>query len=420
MAKSSRKTRTKRQWTWIIAAALLLVLNVGLAANLLLSSESRRMAALQEGQRVEFSPQEGEVRGTLHRLADLAPQPKAPTTQEATAPTPLSPMPEVAEDPSSPPITAEVDVPPSPLPGDETEIEVADVPPAETPEAQPQSQPTQTPLSPDAAEPPVTTTSNAGSGLDPVQVRTPNGVVPRIAKNGQVPWKFYARNTASASGSGPRIAIVLTGLGLGSLTTEAALALPSDVTLSFSPYSRDSEKWITRAQSAGHEIMLDLPTETSRYPAMDPGPLGILNKNTSSEIYEKLLSIMEKASDYVGLVLPIDETISTNEAVINALVTDVSKHGLMLIGSGETSREFSQATRNATQPVLFADVVLDERITQTHITQQLNALEAVAAKQGFAIAVGRSFPVTVELVGEWARTSGERGMTIVPLTTLAK
>src|SRR3546814_2917386 len=56
----------------------------------------------------------------------------------------------------------------------------------------------------------------------------------------------------------PRIAVVLTGLGLSDSATAAAIEeLPSAVTLSFSPYARDLERWIALARARGHEVMLD-------------------------------------------------------------------------------------------------------------------------------------------------------------------
>lgn len=400
--KKSGSRTSLASWLWIAAAGGFLIGSIALLAMLLLSGDERRMAALESGQRIEFSPRSGEVQGRLIRLAEL--------DEEAATETPPAlpaepPLPEIDEE-------AEVLEPVGDF-GEEN--------PEEAPAPTPAEEPVKVDVEPEAEPAPPADTSGiaAGAGRDPVQFRTKTGVIPGIAKDGTVPWQFYAQPKPTASG--PKVVIVLYGLGLGSLATEAALALPAGVTLSFSPYSRNLEKWIGRARASGHEILLDLPMETDRYPAMDPGPLGILNNMGVSESYQNLLAVLERAEQYVGLLMPIREAISENTDAITSLVDSVSKHGLLLLSSNkEPSRSFSEASKGADAPILHADIVLDTRITHEHINGKLAEMEAIAKKQGFVIAIGRSFPVTVELVGAWSRNLREKGLTLVPLTALAE
>src|SRR3546814_12743228 len=71
----------------------------------------------------------------------------------------------------------------------------------------------------------------------------------------------------------PRIAVVLTGLGLSDSATQAAIEqLPAAATLSFSPYARGLERWIALARSSGHEALIDLPLEPTTFPNEEPGP----------------------------------------------------------------------------------------------------------------------------------------------------
>ncbi|MGB1539961.1 MAG: divergent polysaccharide deacetylase family protein, partial [Rickettsiales bacterium] len=239
--------------------------------------------------------------------------------------------------------------------------------------------------------------------------------------DGTKPWKHFAHGVSGYDGNEPRIAIILSGLGLGASTTEAAMALPHEISLSFSPYSRRIGQWSATAREKGHDVLLDLPMETERYPAMDPGPYGLLASLGAAENYERLTKIMTKTEGYVGMLTPLREVLTTNANVIAPVVDALSKHGLMLVSSTvEVPLPFSQISQKASVPVLSADLILDERIPESHIKQKLAQLEDLAQKQGYAIGIGRSFPVTVELVGIWAKSLQQKGIRLVPITALAE
>ena len=79
-----------------------------------------------------------------------------------------------------------------------------------------------------------------------------HGAIPRIAPDGARPAEAYARPAAAATNrkGGPRIAIVLTGLGVSAnLTRQAIEQLPGPVTLAFQPYGADVERSVASARA---------------------------------------------------------------------------------------------------------------------------------------------------------------------------
>ena len=93
-----------------------------------------------------------------------------------------------------------------------------------------------------------------------------------------------------------RVAIIVEGLGLNSEATEAAIkSLPASVTLAFSPYTRDLQDWLRRATEAGHEVLVEVPLESNRFPADDPGPLGLLTSLDQIQNVERLTAILNEA-----------------------------------------------------------------------------------------------------------------------------
>jgi hypothetical protein len=62
-----------------------------------------------------------------------------------------------------------------------------------------------------------------------------NGTLPKVGDDGRLPWKVYAR-PYDAKDDRPRIAIIISGMGLSQAVTRAAIKrLPGPVTLAFDP-----------------------------------------------------------------------------------------------------------------------------------------------------------------------------------------
>ena len=74
------------------------------------------------------------------------------------------------------------------------------------------------------------------------------GPLPRVGEDGRQPWQVYAR-PFDQNDARPRIAVIVTGLGLSAAATEAAIKLlPGAVTLAFDPYAPGLEAWIVMAR----------------------------------------------------------------------------------------------------------------------------------------------------------------------------
>ena len=408
---------------WTGSATFFLTGSLAMLGLLVLSGKDMRDRALESAKRIEFTPDFAQVQGKLLRLADIEngftpdaqKKEEAPKAEEHPATDAVPPAEHPAEEHPAEEPKAETPPAAEPTPAPAAVEEVHPVEPAPAP-APAEATPQPTTEAP-AAETPAPA-APAEAQLAPVQTKTAAGIIPIIAADGTQPWQYFSKQAPAVNGK-PRIAVVLYGLGQARLATEAALALPAGVTLSFSPYSRELAEWSQRASGAGHETLLDLPMETERYPAMDPGPYGLLNALPSAENYKRLEAVMARMAGYVGLLMPLKETVSNNTAAIASLVSSIKKHGVILLGSeNEAAMPFSEAAIRSTTPILHADLVLDARIQETHIQGQLALLEQLAKKQGFALAIGRSFPVTVEQVAEWTRTLDAKGIELVPLTNL--
>jgi hypothetical protein len=132
--------------------------------------------------------------------------------------------------------------------------------------------------------------SKSGGGDARLLEQTRHGMIPKIAADGTRPSDAYAAPKPAAEATDtPRIAIVLTGLGVGAKITETAIAkLPGAMTLAFVPYGTDIETLIAKAREDSHEVLLQVPMEPADYPDNDPGPQTLLTSLPPEQNIDRL------------------------------------------------------------------------------------------------------------------------------------
>ena len=120
-----------------------------------------------------------------------------------------------------------------------------------------------------------------------------DGVTGRIAVDGTTPMHAYAP-PITADGR-PRIALVISGLGISAKATDAALkSLPAQVTLSFAPYEADAQRWVSQARDGGHEVLLEVPMESYDFPDSDLGPHTLRSGATDDANTQRLIWAMTR------------------------------------------------------------------------------------------------------------------------------
>lgn len=324
---------------------------------------------------------------------------------------------------------AEESVPPTPAPAEET---IAEPPAVEAIESEVAAAEADAEVVEAVAEGPEATPDAAPAAGAPVQVVSipaadpallepgPHGPLPRPGPDGRVPWQVYAR-PFDRDDPRPRIAVVLGNLGLSDAATEAAIQqLPGAITLAFSPYAGvEVIKWIDLARAAGHEVMLDLPMEPSSYPLDDPGPHTLLTSLTPSQNLERLAWILSRFTGYVGVTDYMGSRFTTSTQSLRPILAELAARGLLFVDSRSADR--SMALEIAAQvglPRAGNDRFIDEMAARHAIDQRLKDVEALARRNGEALAMGLSYPVTIERVAVWAAGLEARGFVLAPVSAI--
>ncbi|NKB48365.1 MAG: divergent polysaccharide deacetylase family protein [Alphaproteobacteria bacterium] len=250
--------------------------------------------------------------------------------------------------------------------------------------------------------------------------QTSIGPLPRVGDDGRLPWQVYARPFDNRD-TRPRIALIMSGLGLSGAATQAAIqGLPGGVSLAFQPFADDLQQWIRLARAAGHEVYLNLPMEPVDFPASDPGPRALFVAYAPEENIERLEWALSRVSGYVGLLNHMGSRFTTSREAMLPIMSTLEHRGLAFVDARVSAR--SVATVLATEqnvPRAINDRFLDAReVSRSTVDARLAELESIATEVGVSVGIGQAFPVTIERIREWAATLNGKGIVLAPVSAV--
>lgn len=249
-----------------------------------------------------------------------------------------------------------------------------------------------------------------------------HGPIPKISADGARPSDVYARKTpASANPDGPRIALIIGGLGVGaSLTSDALSKIPGPVTFAFAPYGNELEGLTSRARSEGHEILLQVPMEPFDYPDNDPGPQTLLSTLSGEQNVDRMQWLMSRFQGYVGVANQMGARFTASEGALAPILRETAKRGLIYVDDGSSARSLASQIAGANKvPFAKADMIIDTVPTGSEIDKALVRLETIARERGSAIGYATALPVTIDRVSKWAKALAGRGLVLVPISIIA-
>jgi len=273
--------------------------------------------------------------------------------------------------------------------------------------------------SPAPAPAPVVATPLTPAPADGLVETSPFGPLPKI-DGAREPWQVYA-HPFEQTAARPRIALLISGLGLSKRATDAAISiLPPQISLAFSPYGHNLQARVDAARKAGHEVLLLAPMEPENYPKNDPGPQTLLTTLPMADNLDRLHWVMSRFAGYVGLVNDMGSRYTASAEAMTPVLEDLKTRGLLFMDA--RSSQYSVAAKLARDlrvPRVLNNRFLDSERTEENIRKQLEDLENVAKTYGAAAGIGSPYPLTLRLVTEWAATLPERGFDLAPITAVA-
>ncbi len=249
--------------------------------------------------------------------------------------------------------------------------------------------------------------------------QSPQGPLPKVAEDGRMAWQVYAR-PFPAGDRRPRIAVIVTGLGLSRDATQGAIQyLPAAVTLAFDPYASGLQDWVAAARRLGHEVLLALPMEATEFPVRDAGPRALVTGIGPGDNLQRLNYLLSRMSGYVGIVTAMGSQFTVEEVQMGPMLDAIGRRGLLYVDSGASRKSIGPAiAKQVGMPRALADMQIDQIPSRAAITKRLTELEDVARKSGAAVALAQPLPVTVERLIAWTASLEGRDVVLAPVSAV--
>ena len=215
------------------------------------------------------------------------------------------------------------------------------------------------------------------------------GPLPKVAPDGRRAIDMYARpsryaSAAAAASAPPRVAILVTGLGLpGGPPGDVIEGLPAPISVAYGAYGRNLQDGVTKARADGHEVLLQIPLEPNNYPSEDPGPHTLLTTLPPQENMKRLQWLMSRYTGYVGVTNHMGAKFEAATDSFMPMLEELKRRGLLYVDDGSTAGVAHVASRKRHRSGIFRGQRADRRRSiGGEIEKQLAKLEEMAKQQG--------------------------------------
>ncbi|MEE6206482.1 MAG: divergent polysaccharide deacetylase family protein [Alphaproteobacteria bacterium] len=217
------------------------------------------------------------------------------------------------------------------------------------------------------------------------------------------------------------IAVVIDDVGLSEPFVKDMEKLSKPLTASFLPYGASNQNQAERLKSAGHEVMLHVPM-MPHVPA-DLAPVTLSPEMPKDEVQKDFTTMLERFGN-VGMVGINNHmgSLFTERAKNMGYVMEILKdRGMFFLDSKTTGKSVGKSvSAEYGVPYIARDVFLDNENKYDYVMGQLKQTERIAAKRGYAVAIGHPHSQTLKALQTWLNDVETRGFKLVHLSELVK
>jgi polysaccharide deacetylase 2 family uncharacterized protein YibQ len=248
---------------------------------------------------------------------------------------------------------------------------------------------------------------------------TSQGSLPRIGEDGRQPWQVYGRDFNQADRR-PRVAIVITDLGLSRAITNAAISrLSPSVTLAFDAQSPVTGAWLNRARQEGHEVLLETPMEPFDFPRSDPGPNTLLTTLPNSDNIVRFRAALRQGTGYVGVTTLSGSRFTTAPDKLKPILDELRARGLMVFDARVAPHSaLMDLARDNQVPTAVATQRFDQNLAPDAIDGALEDLAKTTLLNGRAVGIAEATPVLLDHLQAWLKTLPQRGIALAPVSAM--
>ncbi len=216
----------------------------------------------------------------------------------------------------------------------------------------------------------------------------------------------------------PKIAIIVTNLGLKRRLTELAMTLPTECALGFLPYTKSLKSLLHKAQSNGHEIYLYLPSQTKE--SFDnPGKYALMPQFSDEENSIRLGAILNSHARYDGVYSNYKEIFTEDAKASQMLFEHLNDKNLIFILGKSFQGELYPHIKNYNN-IIRVTSIIDMEPDKEVISKNLEEMIETAKIHGTALGYVQGFTLTIEMIRDWIPQLKEQGIELVTISELLK
>lgn len=221
----------------------------------------------------------------------------------------------------------------------------------------------------------------------------------------------------------PRVAVIVTGLGLAREATLRAIEdTPPEVTLAFSPYAENLAPLVDRARAKGHEVLLAVPMEPSDPRRRDAGPMALEATLTEAAARQRLAWMFGRIHSHVGVVGDLGDRFARDPIAMKPVLDELAARGLVYVANRLEAGEPAAAVPAAGNgvPAAAISVWLDRELSGDAIDREIAEAEAQARRGGAVVVLAQPYPVTLARIAAWMKAFDRKALVAAPITAVAR
>lgn len=215
-----------------------------------------------------------------------------------------------------------------------------------------------------------------------------------------------------------RIALIIDDLGYDADLAREFMGLKIPLSLSVLPCAPFTLRIAGEARKRGCELMVHLPMEPKRYPAVNPGPGTLYTSMDAEQILHQLSEDLEQVPGARGVNNHMGSLFTENRDKMTLVLQTLKGRHLFFVDSRTTPESVGyDLARKMGIPTAKRTVFLDNDLDPEAIKSQVRRLLNMARHKGRAIGIGHPHKETLRLLKNYL-PSLQDGIEIVSVTRL--
>ena len=231
--------------------------------------------------------------------------------------------------------------------------------------------------------------------------------------------RAHSPSKTQKTGLRPNVAIVIDDLGGENHIFQELLQLNLPLTFSILPFTLHSKTIALEAHRKGKEVILHLPMEPHDFPKAKPGEGALFLGMDEKSLLRQLAKDIEAIPHITGVSNHMGSRMMEDPEKMRIVLSELKRRGLFFLDSRTTPQSVGFQTAKsiglkATERTLF----LDHSQAESDIQRNLEELCEHSLSTGRGIGIGHPYLSTIKSLKEMIPKIKEKGIDIVPLSSL--